>query len=442
MKPAAERIDESKIFELDPIKIKVNEELPRHRKELGEIRELVESIAKFGQLQPIIINRDNELIAGGRRLAACVVGGFKARVVYKDAIDPVLMREMEIEENVRRKDFTPAEEALAIEELVKLKREIYGTPVQGRVGGFSLSDAARLIGKTKGNIIESLQIAEAIRMFPDLSSCTTKSEIKKAYKSFERTAKQLEALSSYEETAKDKETFFLKNCDAKEFLSSLSPNSFDLFFTDPPYGISIHEQAISLGGKTNGEFTVTGTKYDDSEDYAKALLETLAIESYRLTKDTGHAYIFCAPSYFWWLKDRMGAAGWLVRERPIIWIKRETGQNNQPGHWPIAAYEFILFARKAESQIVLQGRPDWIQCDLVLPSVRTHQAEKPIILCKELISRVCFPGAAIIDPCAGSGAIMEAAISMKGFAAGCELDVSSYASAIARLTKLTKENLE
>ena len=42
----------------------------RLRRDLGNIEGLMESLKKHGQLTPIIINRNNELIAGFRRLQA------------------------------------------------------------------------------------------------------------------------------------------------------------------------------------------------------------------------------------------------------------------------------------------------------------------------------------------------------------------------------------
>src|SRR5574343_96296 len=168
-------VDEKSIFEIDPLEVKVNKELPRQRKDLGEINKMIESIRTFGQLQPIVINRNNELIAGGRRLAACMMGGFKARVCYKDTVDPLLMQEMELEENLQRKALTPAEEVLAVSTLVDLKRKIYGTATRGRAdSGFTLEDAAAIIGKTKGSVIEDLALAEAVKMFPNLAECKTK----------------------------------------------------------------------------------------------------------------------------------------------------------------------------------------------------------------------------------------------------------------------------
>ena len=433
------KVDEKIIFEIDPIEVRVNKELPRQRKDLGEINKMIESIKTFGQLQPIVINRNNELIAGGRRLAACMMGGFKAKVCYKDTVDPLTMREMELEENIQRKSLTPSEEVLAIAELVELKQSIYGIKVPNKPGGFSQADAAEIIDKSRATVIEAIKLADAIKMFPVLSECKSKKEIRKAVKNMERAQEQINALTTYEETIKKFNDLILVNRDAVNYLKGIGDKSVDLFFTDPPYGIDIHDNAMTIGGQTGGNVTTTNTDYDDSEGYAKDLLKVFATESFRITKDTGHAMLFCAPSHFQWLSEAMKEAGWQVAPRPVIWIKRETGQNNMPERWFSAAYEFLLFARKENSKLSIQGKPDWIQCDPVVPSIRIHQAEKPVALCKELISRTCLPGQYMIDPCMGSGALIEAGLQMKMLCLGCEKDIASYASAVARLSKIKEE---
>jgi ParB/RepB/Spo0J family partition protein len=427
---------EDKLQTVDPSLIKVSDTRPRQRRELGEIAKMVESIRQYGQIQPVVINREWELIAGGRRLAACLMGGFQVVVCFSDEVDPMKLRELELEENVQRKALTPAEESMAVSELVKLKQAIYGVPTSGREGGFTLDDAAELVGKTRGYIIDALNVAEAVTLFPDLSKCATKAEIKKAFKGYERIQQQVNALSTYEEKISRTDKFVLVNREAERWLEGLGDGSIDLVFTDPPYGVNIHDIAMTSGGETGGDITTTGTTYDDSEGYAKTLLEKLCVESYRVTKENGFAMFFCAPSHFSWLSERMAAAGWLVAPRPVVWIKRESGQNNQPEKWFSSAYEFILFARKSSSCLILQGRPDWLQVDPVLPSERVHQAEKPIALCKELISRVCMPGSYIADPCMGSGALVAAAVELKMFALGCEKDLNSYASAVSRMEKI------
>ena len=162
-------IDENVIFELPPDQVKVAEDRPRQRKDLGDVEKMVESIERYGQILPIIIDRDNQLVAGGRRLAACLLAGRNVRACYKDTVDPLLLRELELEENIQRKALTPSEEVLAVDELVRIKQKIYGKSTSGREGGFTIEKAADLLGKARTTVIEDLQLAEAIKMFPNLS---------------------------------------------------------------------------------------------------------------------------------------------------------------------------------------------------------------------------------------------------------------------------------
>lgn len=88
----------------------------RIRKDLGDIESLKHSIQKHGLLSPIIITPKNELLAGYRRLTVAKMLGWQEieAIVYspKDKVDEL---EIEIEENMTRKDFTPEEVMKAIE---------------------------------------------------------------------------------------------------------------------------------------------------------------------------------------------------------------------------------------------------------------------------------------------------------------------------------------
>jgi site-specific DNA-methyltransferase (adenine-specific) len=434
------KVLEDKLQTVDPTLIKVSNERPRQRKELGEIEKLLESIKNYGQIQPIVVTREMELVAGGRRLAACLMGGLQAKICFSDEVDPMILRELELEENLQRKNLTPAEEVMATAEIHTLKVARFGEPITNSQKGWTQDDTAALIGKSRASITEDLILAAAIQNFPSLAECKTKSDMKKAVRGLEKVNAQIEALSSYTEQVKTNELYSITQADAIDFMKTIPNQSIDLLLADPPYGIDIFENAIGIGGETGGENTATGIKYEDSEEYAKGLLSVLAARSIQFCKPTAHAYVFCAPSYFWWLKEVMEAEGWIVRERPIVWIKRETGQNNYPSYWPSSSYEFILFARRTDSRIVVEGRPDWIQCDPVLPSLRRHQAEKPVALLKELITRVCFPGAQMVDPFMGSGAGIEAALETRIFATGCDKGIESYAATVERLVNWRKNH--
>lgn len=94
----------------------------RIRRNLGDIVPLMESMKKFGLMTPIIINKENVLIAGRRRLEAAKQLGWRtinATVVDKD--DPLEKIEMEVEENVQRRNFTTDELADAYTRIDRLK---------------------------------------------------------------------------------------------------------------------------------------------------------------------------------------------------------------------------------------------------------------------------------------------------------------------------------
>ena len=78
----------SEYIVVSPLTIKVKDGLPRLRKDLGKIKDLVESFTKFGQLQPIVCNRQMELIAGGRRLVACIESNIDVKVVERKDVLP------------------------------------------------------------------------------------------------------------------------------------------------------------------------------------------------------------------------------------------------------------------------------------------------------------------------------------------------------------------
>jgi ParB family chromosome partitioning protein len=94
----------------------------RIRKDLGDIGTLAESFKRFGQLSPIVINKKNVLIAGGRRLEAAKSLGWRTiNAIIIEAPGKLAKLEMEIEENIQRRDFTAGELAEATKKMYYLK---------------------------------------------------------------------------------------------------------------------------------------------------------------------------------------------------------------------------------------------------------------------------------------------------------------------------------
>ncbi|HOJ63552.1 MAG TPA: ParB N-terminal domain-containing protein [Spirochaetota bacterium] len=108
------------------MKIRIDEiKIPkkRFRKEIGEISVLMKSMSKYGLLQPIIIDKSYNLIAGYRRyIAAKKLGWQIIDATIVDIKDKLSRVEIEIDENTVRKDFTFEEINEAIDRRDKLTK--------------------------------------------------------------------------------------------------------------------------------------------------------------------------------------------------------------------------------------------------------------------------------------------------------------------------------
>src|ERR1035437_8374878 len=93
------------IVPTDEVKAPVIEK-ERFRKDLGDLTDLKKSIKEIGQIHPIVIDTKRKLIAGARRLQACIELGIDPVYRSVDFNNPL---KAEIDENVVRKDFTPSE---------------------------------------------------------------------------------------------------------------------------------------------------------------------------------------------------------------------------------------------------------------------------------------------------------------------------------------------
>jgi ParB family chromosome partitioning protein len=94
----------------------------RIRHDMGDISGLADSMKRYGQINPIMITKNNILIAGGRRLEAAKYLGWKTiNVVVADVNEKITRLEYEIEENIQRRELSGEEIAQATRELNKLR---------------------------------------------------------------------------------------------------------------------------------------------------------------------------------------------------------------------------------------------------------------------------------------------------------------------------------
>jgi ParB family chromosome partitioning protein len=94
----------------------------RVRKDLGDIAGLAESLRRFGLMNPVLVSKRNVLIAGRRRLEAARSLGWKTiNAVTVEARDPLAKLELELEENVQRRELSTDEIAEANSRIRKLR---------------------------------------------------------------------------------------------------------------------------------------------------------------------------------------------------------------------------------------------------------------------------------------------------------------------------------
>jgi len=398
---------------IHPKEIKIEDE--RFRQDMGDVKALAVSIKKHGQIQPIVVTKDLVLVAGGRRLAACTMLGQEISYVLFDDLSSLQRRTLELEENISRKDFTPAEESLAIAELHRLKQEEFGVNKAGRPKKsgktkWALEDTAAMLGVNKMTISRHLKAAEAIGLDPDLKKAKTQQEIRSAMRGRLKLQHKAIELAKRQETSPTmmQANKIVRQGDGLKRLAEVEKGSVDVLLTDPPYG-------IDLQNHTAGKFGLTGFKFNDSIDGVDAVYAKLAELSFHACSNLAYAVVFCPAVLLNTVQKDFSLAGWDVWPRPLIWIKESTGQSNNPDRWPASCYELAIIGRKSNAHLHNYPIPDWIQFPPVLGDARSHIAEKPLDLMKWILSHVGFPKARVFDPFAGSFVTAQAALELDMF---------------------------
>ena len=118
------------------------------RQVMGDLSELMASIAEKGIIEPIIVRQRGsrfQIVAGERRYQAAVqVGLREIPIVIRDVDDHEVI-EIALIENIQRKDLTPFEESEALQSLATRC-------------GYTHEDMARRLGKSRTSITESLSL--------------------------------------------------------------------------------------------------------------------------------------------------------------------------------------------------------------------------------------------------------------------------------------------
>lgn len=445
----------------------------RYRKDLKDIEGLAASLAKYGQIQPIVLDGENALIAGERRLtAAKSLGWDEIGYVRKADLDDLAKKEVEIEENLRREAFEWWEEVLALEEVYNIKRGKYGAAVQGVKGGtgFGLKQASGELDRSIGSLSMDLSLAAGLREYPELADERSKTAAFRRYKRLKEKALREEIAKrdrGYLEDVLDKKSpadDIMAQLDSKEGEKSaiqrliktgfkghgivysgdaefvvryLPDHSVDVIVTDPPYALGLGTASGSTSGKRLAQHE--GALYDDDPFEVINKLSLIFAECSRVLKSSGHAYVFFHHNWYHEIYQMLCRSfhekpdgPTIVHTQPIIWSKNTSGIGDPNERWA-PSYEPCFFVNRGRPLVTPQPF-NVLSVPTVPPNKKTHPTEKPTELLRRIIQASAVRGETVFDPFSGSGSTLVAALEVGCTFVGVELDPTYYHRIVERLS--------
>lgn len=450
--PTHEQVELLYLDEIDPG--------TRLRQDYGDIPGMMASLKKNGQLQPIGINQDGRLVFGGRRYFAFralqELGETDAngqpfdriKVVRHQTLTEADLREMELEENIQRKDMTWQEITMATLEIHQLKSklaairgETWNNWMTGLVVGVNrqrvdqiLPIARYMQANSECALWTCNSFAEAARLLLDIRAEEGKKALAKQLTSGSigsvvltaPTTKTLggetigtgsgilsmptpstgqmmpgavhtigEPTPLQEVVINLAENIMLGSC--LDHMAAMPAESRDHIITDPPYGID-----MSMLQQDNTGMDVTQTVNEHQVDENVRLLRAFIPAAFRVLKPKGFLVMFCDPELWKSLNDLGEAAGFAVQRWPVVWCKPQA-MNQAAGYNFTKATEFACVFRKKGAVLAQHQALNWRQIAKTADDkMFDHPFAKPFELWKWMCEAVSQPGDEIYDPFAGS----------------------------------------
>lgn len=410
----------------------------RTRKDFGDINLLSESISTVGLMQPIVINENNELVDGLRRIKALIRLGSTEIPFYRVSLEKIVLGEFHANSN--RKDFTTSERVAisnAVEKYLREHSRGVGRPRSQKAdenieNNISSSDSptsptgnnvvnlttfsgrikdnvSRYLGVTRNTLEKEKKIIKVAEQNPQLFDelrrrlDQKKISVDKAFHEIQKQIKKDQILASVRNKGTNNPStgnITLINGDFREQSKIITSDSIDLIFTDPPYA----SEYISL--------------YSDLAVVAKNVLR----EGGSLITYVGH---YAIPKVIE-IMENAGLTYW----------------------WPIAVVLSGSFAKHYPRQVTIKWKPllwfvkgdklsttdflsDVIKSDT--PSKILHEWEQSTVEAEHIISRLTMEGQTVFDPMMGSGTTGIAAIQNNRKFVGIEIDSEKFEIANARI---------
>lgn len=409
-----------------------NQATQRIRKDFGDIQELVESIKKLGLIHPIVVDECKDdpqylyvLVAGERRLTAHLYAGLtEIDATIRSDLSSFERKEIELEENARRKDLTWEEKIEALRQLDELKRTIHGSrsPGDAGEGGWTIQDTATHVGLSLGTVSQDIKLAKDLVDHPELRKKVSGMTKQVARKTIEREkdAKRMKERIDKGEVSAGSRLMLGK---AEERILELEDGSVDCLITDPPFGVEAIMDVAK--GSLSGKYAGTANVGDDVA--MSKIYHTLFPQLERVMKPGAHFYMFFGIDWYVRLCNFFRHHHFIVHAVPLIWAKGRGTMIPNPYHY-VPSYEFILFGMREPMKRTLMHPVQNCFTDYPAdaPQKRVHPLQKPFDLIKLFIENSTVPGETVLDCFAGSAIVLKVAEALGRKGVGFEMDETNY----------------
>lgn len=395
--------------------------IDRAREDYGDVRDLAETIKEHGLLQPITVmpysggEESYRLLAGGRRYYAHAEAGLDTiQAIVREFSSDVDMFEVELIENIQRKDLTWQERA-------KLEKKIYDLKGTTRATGEAMGHSAMQVSR-------NVRLADALEAFPELASMKSAKDAHKALakmeegvilKELERRAREKAAeqseliVSGGEEIELPPELKAFTWADRafivgdalmglNDLYSGEDAAKFQFAEIDPPYGIDLGEI------KRRGDVSLIDFYTEIAKGGYPEFLGTLFHSVWVHLDQDAFAIVWFGITHYELVRESLRRVGFSVNDVPCIWYKGNQGQTNQPDYNLANCYETFLVARRGKAVVRRPGRSNVFHFAPLAADKKIHATEKPLELMEEIVSTFAYPGTRAVVPFLGSGVTLRA----------------------------------
>jgi len=456
---------------------RMREDTPSVRRYIDE--ELCPSIQEFGLIQPIVLRQfdepfaadgttyDYELIAGWCRLQACkAIGLLEVPYAFRKNLRADQLAELELEENLRRKDFTWQEVCLGIYTTHRSKK--LNAMADGTNWGVRQTGA--LLKKSFGHVNDCIKVAEAllannepvksaaslsqamqalagqredaaVSMLAKLSGGVAKPKLNNptmgpvtpgstpgidisALIGASPSGSPSERVSTLPQTVENTIEYDLSkmlfNMDNRTWFDAQPDNSIDLIYTDIPFGIDMDN--LDFGA---ADLDRVAGAHDVDENLEQ--MPVFINNAYRTLKDQSYLlfwYDICHhEKLLGWLKS----AGFTVQPYPLVWCKEHPCKNRAAGQWWTKAIEYVMVARKGTATLRAPQNRNWyIASGSAERKMQRNPFAKPFEVSKQILDAIVVPGMTMVDPYAGEGSLIRAGLNMGLRVKGIEKETTHY----------------